>query len=76
MERLDMTLAEAGFCDKPLLYFPYGRMFSRSIYFAKGFCEVHFLHFSVVFMLLAMAGRFIFHTVNNYLYLYCHDWFR
>ena len=36
-------------------------MFSRSIYFAKGFCEVLFA-LSVVFMLLAMAGLFIFHT--------------
>mgnify|MGYP000733148415 CR=1 FL=1 len=75
MERLDMTLAEAGFATSLYFIFPYGRMFSRSIYFAKGFCEVLFCTQCSVYV-TGNGGTFYFPYGNNYLYLYCHDWFR
>ena len=61
MERLDMTLAEAGFATS--LYFIF-----RTVGCFLGAFILHkvsaksFFALSVVFMLLAMAGLFIFHT--------------
>ena len=63
MERLDMTLAQAGFCDKVFI------LFSRTVeacflgaFILQKVSAKSFFALSVVFMLLAMAGLFIFHT--------------
>ena len=75
MERLDMTLAEAGFATSLYFIFPYGGLLPRSLYLAKGFCKV-FLCSQCRVHVAGNGGIIYIPFGNNYLYLHCHDWFR
>ena len=75
MERLDMTLAEAGFATSLYFDFPYGGLLPRSLYLAKGFCKV-FLCSQCRVHVAGNGGIIYIPFGNNYLYLHCHDWFR
>ena len=61
MERLDMTLAEAGFATSLYFIFRTVGCFLGAFILQKVSAK-SFFALSVVFMLLAMAGLFIFHT--------------
>ena len=61
MERLDMTLAEAGFATSLYFIFRTVGCFLGAFILQKVSAK-SFFALSVVFMLLAMAGIFIFHT--------------
>lgn len=74
MERLDMTLAEAGL-QQVFILFPYGGLLPRSLYLAKGFCKV-FLCSQYRVHVAGNGGIIYIPFGNNYLYLHCHDWFR
>ena len=61
MERLDMTLAEAGFATSLYFIFRTVGCFLGAFILQKVSAK-SFFALSVVFMLLAMAGLFLFHT--------------
>ena len=61
MERLGMTLAEAGFATSLYFIFRTIGCFLGAFILQKASAKLFFA-FSVVLMLLAMAGLFIFHT--------------
>ena len=75
MERLDMTLAEAGFATSLYFIFRTVGCFLGAFILQKVSAK-SFFALSVVFMLLAMVGLIYIPFGNNYLYLHCHDWFR
>ena len=61
MERLDMTLAEAGFATSLYFIFRTVGCFLGAFILQKASAK-SFFALSVVFMLLAMVGLFIFHS--------------
>ena len=59
MERLDMTLAEAGFATSLYFIFPYGGLLPRSLYLEKASAKS-----------LSLLQRGVVHVVGKRDYLY------
>ncbi len=76
MERLDMTLADAGFATSLYFIFRTVGCFLGAFILQKVFCEVFLWNLSVVLYVGGNGGIIYIPFGNNYLYLHCHDWFR